>query len=95
MQVITIEDSAFKNMVGMFETILNTVNTLAAENKQLKSDRLMGIVELMDYTGFGRSWLMQHKEEIGYMQICSSPVKFRKHNVDAFFNKYSIQRKVK
>lgn len=95
MEVVTIETGAYKNMVGMFESILTTVNTLAAENKNLKSDRLMGINELMDYTGFGKTWLMQHKEEIGYVQIGSSPLKFRKENVDAFLDKHSIQRKVK
>lgn len=86
MNVITIEDAAFHQLVGMFETIQKTIIELAAENKHLKDDRLMSLKEVAKYVGFGEKWVSEHKEAIGYSQIGSKDLRFRKEHVDAYFN---------
>lgn len=93
MEVMTIEASAFKEMKGWIEEIKKTVTELAAENKKLKDNRLMDINETMEYTGFGKTWLLNHKEDIGYAQIGISGIRFYKENIDQYFKKHIIQRK--
>lgn len=66
-----------------------------SELKKLKDNRLMDINEVMEYTGFGKSWLMEHKNDIGYMQVGSSPLRFYKEDVDKYFLQHKIQRKHK
>lgn len=57
-----------------------------AELKQLKSDRLMTMKEVCEYTGFGEAWVLRHKDKIGYSQIGCKDLRFRKEHIDNYFN---------
>ena len=53
----------------------------------------MSIKEVMEYTGFGRHWVLSKKEDIGYFQDGSKDMRFYKENIDAYFRAHHIQRK--
>jgi len=94
MDVIVIDSVVFKQIVGMFETIQKTVVELAEENKHLKDNRLMTLKEVSEYTGFGSAWVQKHKDYIGYSQIGCKDLRFYKDNIDAYFQKHFIQKKI-
>lgn len=85
MEVITIEAGAFKRLEGMIESMLTTTKQLAEENKSLKDNRLMSMSEVCKYTGYGPSWILKYKAEIGYSQVGVKDLKFYKSDIDAFF----------
>lgn len=95
MDVIVIESQAYKDIVGMFETTLNTVTKLAEENKKLKDDRWMSLKEVMKYLGFGKEWVLARKSELGYFQVGCKDLKFRKSKIDLYMEKHFKQNKTK
>jgi hypothetical protein len=95
MQVITIESETYKEIVNMVSTILTTVERQAQELKQLKDNRLMGVKEVMEYTGFGTGWINSHKADIGYVQIGAKDLKFWKNDIDAYLKAHFVQRKIR
>lgn len=92
MQVITIEDSAFKAIEGMVSNILNVVTAQNEEIKHLKDNRLMSIDEVSAYLGFGSKWIHQRKDLIGFFQD-GKDIKMYKADVDAYITKNFIKRK--
>lgn len=93
MDVLTIESGAFQEMRGWIKDLKQTVTELAEENKKLKDNRLMDMNEAMEHTGYGKTWFMAHKEDIGYHQVEGGPIKFYKEDLDKFFKAHKIQRK--
>lgn len=95
MNAITIESETFKEIVNMVSAILTTVERQSNELKTLKDNRLMSVKEVMEYTGFGVSWINSHKADIGYVQIGAKDLKFYKAHVDAYLMKHFVQRKIR
>lgn len=61
---------------------------------KLKDNRLMSVEDVIEYTGFSRTWVMEKKDEIGYCAT-GKDLRFYKDDVDAFFRRKFIQIKKK
>jgi len=71
--------------------------TIAEQHKELlklKDNRLMSVDEVVEYTGFSRTWVLEKKEEIGYAAT-GKDLRFYKEDIDAFFRGKFIQMKKK
>lgn len=80
-----------QDMACMRTLFLNAV----AELKALKDNRLMSVKDVMEYTGFGKDWVNEHKENIGYSQPGGRDIRFYKEDVDKYFASNKIQRKLR
>ncbi len=95
MEVQLIDKQTLSYFESTVSSILSKVATVEGAIKSMGDDRVMSVTEATEYINFGKTWIMEHKEEIGFIQVGNSPIKFRKSKLDAFLAKYEKQSKFK
>jgi hypothetical protein len=91
MEGITIlETAAFQLLIDA----IKRSNELIAELTSTKNvdDKYLCVEEVTQYIGFGKTWLFERQEDIGYYQD-GKDKRFKKTDIDAYMAKYFIKSK--
>lgn len=92
MNVITIEETAYKNLLGEIQALMTETRKVNTElfvqrNKYLTSGDVAGI------TGYKPATIRLKKDEIGYISM-GGEIKFLKADVDKWMMKYYIHSNI-
>jgi len=82
--VTIIETKAIQDLIKKIESLQETVLRSLDELKDAKKPYL-DIAEVMELTGFKRSWVNVNKSKIGFCSVEGS-IRFKRSDVDAFMN---------
>lgn len=93
MEVITIESSAYKELLQTLTLQRTLFLETVAQLKEAKNDKWMSVSEVLEYTGFSRQWLMARKNDIGFFQD-GKDLRFLKSNVIKFMSLRSVEPKI-
>jgi uncharacterized ferredoxin-like protein len=89
-ELITRDD--LEEIKQFMERLANRIEQQHQELLKLRDNRLMSVEDVIAYTGFKNSWVLQHKEEIGYCAT-GKDIKFYKDDIDQYFKAKKIQFK--
>jgi len=89
--ITIIETAAFQELLSKIESMTKVIEIVDQELKGALKPYLT-VAEVASLTGFGKSWVMDHKSEIGYSTIGSS-LRFKRKDVDEFMEERYFKNK--
>lgn len=91
--VAIVDNEVFQSLIAKIENVEKRFNEVSEELKNSKKP-YMTAQEVMDYTGFSRDWITDHKHDIG----CSTrggQLKFKRKDVEDFMEEGYFKAKRK
>jgi len=90
--ITIIETETFQSLID----VVNRTNDLIAEiaSASKVEDKYLTVAEALEYVGFGKTWLNERADKIGYYQA-GTDRRFKRADLDAYMAKHFIQRKTK
>ena len=91
--VAVVDDHLLKTLIIEIKTMGERVNQITSELKQAKKPYLTA-QELMEFTGFGKTWVNDNKQLIGYTTV-GGCLRFRRTDVENFMeeNYFKVKQK--
>jgi hypothetical protein len=92
-QVAIVDNQLLEALISKITTLDSYISELKAE-ATTKSKPFISAHDLMELTGFSSKWVIDNKESIGYTTI-GNQLRFKRDDVEAFFEKNYIKPKTK
>lgn len=80
--VAIVDNELLTNLIAKIENVEKLFKEVSQELKDAKKP-YMTAQEVMDFTGFSRDWITDHKHDIG-CSVRSGQLKFRRKDVEEF-----------
>lgn len=87
MEGLFFESAAYKEMMYKLDVVFKAVTAPVKE-----TDKWMSMEEVVEYTGFSRTWVMHRKNKIGCFSD-GKGLRFKKSNVDKYMEANSFKVK--
>jgi len=82
--LVLVDKSVIIELIDQVKGLRDTVVSTAAELKDSKKPYLTA-QELMEFTGFGKTWVNDNKQDIGF-SIIGGCLRFKRKDVEDFMN---------
>jgi excisionase family DNA binding protein len=83
MQGVTlVESQVLENLIGEVQGLRSVVLSTLKELSETKKPYLT-VSEAMELTGFGKTWLMANKQDIGFSSV-GGCIRFKRKDVEAY-----------
>jgi hypothetical protein len=80
--VSIVETETLQSLINKFETLQTTVVNIAAELKDSRKPYLTA-QEVMEITAFGKTWLNDNKQDIGYSMV-GGELRFKRKDLESY-----------
>lgn len=92
-EVLQLDNILLHQLITKIEKVTKAVESMEAELK-LKTKPYMTLQEVIEMTGYGKTWVADHKSELGGRKV-GGGLRFKRETVLEFMDQYEIKTKSK
>ena len=89
-EVLQLDNVLLHQLINKIEKVTKVVVELQAE-LQTKTKPYMSFEEVMDFTGYGSTWVKKNKIELGGRKV-GGGLRFKRETVIEFMDQYEVKR---
>lgn len=89
-EVLQLDNVLLHQLITKIEKVTKVVETLQVELQQ-KTKPYMTLQEVIDFTGYGKTWVADHKRELGGRKV-GGGLRFKRDTVIEFMDQYEVKR---
>jgi len=87
---ILVDKYLMHQLISKIENVTKVVETLQVELQQ-KTKPYMTLQEVIDFTGYGKTWVADHKTDLGGRKV-GGGLRFKRDTVIEFMDQYEVKR---
>jgi hypothetical protein len=89
-EVLQLDNVLLHQLIAKIERVSLVVETLQVELQQ-KTKPYMSFSEVVSFTGYGSTWIKNHKTELGGRKV-GGGLRFKRETVIEFMDQYEVKR---